>query len=331
MNSKEIIYANLERCNPTRPGLTFDNNRINDINYGNPGTPKGCVQKRWVEGQYEYYDDMWGNIWRRMTDGCASGEIFKPVIEDWSQLKDDKMPQYDLEETANSFRKGFVNGEDKFKVAGMPGWIFTSSRYLRKMEIYLMDMLLYPEELKQLHEKVAGMCEQIIRAAGEAGAEGIFFCEDMGTQNGLLFSPALWQEYFGDLYHRLFGLAHECGMKVFMHSCGQNRQILEPLLQAGVDCFQFDQPTVYDMADLAQLLKKYKAGLWSPVDIQKILPTGDRQIIEKGVEDMFKHFEGGLIFRNYGDLKGIGVKEEWNNWAYEAILSHIKHNTLCSD
>jgi len=133
------------------------------------------------------------------------------------------------------------------------------------------------------------------------------------------------------LYCKLFGMAHECGLKVFMHSCGKNRQILEPLLLAGVDCFQFDQPTVYDMADLAQLLKKYKAGLWSPVDIQKILPTGDRQIIEKGVEDMFKHFEGCLIFRNYGDLKGIGVKEEWNNWAYEAILSHIKHNTLCSD
>ena len=324
MTSKEIIYANLEHRNPARAGLNFDNNRIDDMDISGPGVPKGYAQKRWLEGQYEYYDDMWGNIWRRMTDGCASGEIFKPVIEDWSQLKDYQMPQYDLEETANSFRKGFVSGEDKFKVAGMPGWIFTSSRYLRKMEIYLMDMLLYPEELKQLHEKVAGLFELTIRAAGKAGADSIFFCEDMGTQNGLLFSAALWQEYFGDLYRRLFGVAHECGLKVFMHSCGQNRQILEPLLQAGVDCFQFDQPTVYDLADLAQLLKKYKAALHSPIDIQKILPTGDRQKIEKGVEDMFKHFDGFVIFKNYPDLKGIGVKEEWDNWAYNDILSRIK-------
>ena len=324
MNSKEIIYANLEHRNPVRPGLTFDNNRIDDMCWGGPGSPKGYTQKRWIEGQYEYYDDMWGNIWARMIDGCAAGEIFKPAIEDWTQLKDYQIPQYDFDEMVKSMRQGFAESGDKFKMAGMPGWVFASSRYLRKMEIYLMDMLLYPEELKQLHEKVAGVYELVIRAAGEAKAEGIMFCEDMGTQNGLLFSPALWQEYFGDLYCNLFGLAHECGMKVFMHSCGQNRQILEPLLQAGVDCFQFDQPTVYDMADLAQLLKKYKAALWSPIDIQKIMPTGDRPIIEKGVDDMFKHFEGGLIFKNYPDLKGIGVKEEWDNWAYQAILRKIE-------
>ena len=331
MNSREIIYANLEHRNSPRPGLAFDNNRINDMDSFGVGLPKGYTPKRWIEGQYEYYDDMWGNVWARMTDGCDAGEIFKPAIEDWSQLKDYLPPQYDLDETVSAIRQGFVNGPDKFKLCWMPGWVFASSRYLRKMEVYLMDMLLYPEELKQLHAKIAVGFELLIRAAGKAGCDGIIFCEDMGTQNGLMFSPELWQEYFGELYCKLFGMAHECGLKVFMHSCGKNRQILEPLLLAGVDCFQFDQPTVYDMADLAQLLKKYKAGLWSPVDIQKILPTGDRQIIEKGVEDMFKHFEGGLIFRNYGDLKGIGVKEEWNNWAYEAILSHIKHNTLRSD
>ena len=35
-----------------------------------------------------------------------------------------------------------------------------------------MDLLLYPEELKKMHEKVAGLFEQLIRAAGEAKAEG---------------------------------------------------------------------------------------------------------------------------------------------------------------
>lgn len=324
MNSKEIIFANLGHCNPQRPGLTFDNGRIHDMVYASPGSPKGYAQKRWVEGQLEYYDDMWGNLWARMTEGCAAGEVHRPAIEDWAQLKDLKVPQYDFDETVANYRKEFLHKNDKFKLAGMPGWVFASSRYLRKMENYLMDMLLYPEEVRQLHEKVAGVFENVIRAAGKAGADGIFFCEDMGTQNGLLFSPQLWHEYFEELYCRLFGLAHECGLKVLMHSCGKNREILEPLLKAGVDCFQFDQPTVYDMNDLARLLKKHKAALWSPIDIQKILPTGNRQIIEKGVEEMLEHFEGFLILKNYGDLKGIGVDPEWDNWAYKAIIKHIK-------
>ncbi|MBM4458614.1 MAG: hypothetical protein FJ011_12730 [Chloroflexi bacterium] len=51
------------------------------------------------------------------------------------------------------------------------------------MEVYFADLALYPDELRRLHEIVAGVYEQKIRLAAEAGAEGIFFCEDMGTQN----------------------------------------------------------------------------------------------------------------------------------------------------
>jgi len=324
MNSKEIILSNLEHRGPSRPGLTFSDGRIYDMCGAGQALPKGYTKKRWTEGKFEYYDTMWGNIYRRMIDGSSLGEIFKPAIENWSQLSDYQVPKYDFKETVDAFRHSFRHGNDKFKYVSMSGWVFSASREIRKMEDYLMDILLYPEEVKRLHAKVAGVFETLIRAAGKAGADGILLYEDMGTQNGLLISPELWQKNFRDLYLRLFGIAHEYGMKVLMHSCGQNREILEPLLQVGVNCFQFDQPAAYDMDDLAQLLKKYKAALWSPIDIQKILPTGNRQVIEKGVEDMFKHFEGFLIFKNYPGLESIGVKPEWDNWAYEKILQKCK-------
>ena len=165
------------------------------------------------------------------------------------------------------------------------------------------------------------MYEQKIHAVGQLGADGIFFCEDMGTQNGLLFSPQMWREYFQKEYCRLFAIAHEYGMRIFMHSCGSNREILPDLLEAGVDCFQFDQPTFYDMPALAAVLKKHKSALWAPVDIQKIMPTGDREIIESGAREMVRIFRGGLICKNYPDLPGIGVQPEWDDWAYNAILS----------
>ncbi len=325
MNSREIIQANFNHAGP-RPGLTFSGEgRINDCVWGGLGSPRGYKLRRWVEGEFEYYDDIWGNIWHRAVNGCKGGEIFKPVLEDWSDLDKLVIPEYDFDAAVAEMKKAYATVPDNFRIAGMPGWIFAASRYLRKMEIYLMDMLLYPDELKVLHGKLAGFYEKIILAVADAGAEAITFAEDMGTQNGLLFSPKLWDEYFREIYTRLFGIAHEKGMKVMMHSCGQNREILEPLLKAGVDCFQFDQPAVYDQADLAGLLKRYSAVLWSPIDIQKILPTGDYEIIKKGVDDMFKHFDGFLIFKNYPDLPGIGVKAEWDQFAYEEILRHIKN------
>ncbi len=320
MNSRELIKALYAREKTPRPGMTYDRGLINDLVGGGPGNPIDYEQKRWVEGNFEYYDDIWGNVWSRMNDGCKVGEISKPALENWSQLDSLKLPEYDFDASVKAYSEEFAKHPDRFRIAGMSGWVFNNSRYLRKLEIYLMDMCLYPDELKVLHRKMADIFEQNIKAAGAAGADAIMFCEDMGTQNDLLFSPEMWDDYFKDLYTELFSLAHSCGMKVMMHSCGQNTKILERLLKAGVNCFQFDQPTIYDMQWLSGLLKKYNALLWSPVDIQKIMPTGDRKIIEAGVDEMLKYFDGMVIFKNYPDLPGIGVEEEWDDWVYNRVL-----------
>ena len=298
--------------------MTFDGDRISDM-VGRGLTPKGYVQRRWVEGQLEYYDDEWGNLWRRMKDGSAKGEVFKPAITDWSQLDDFRVPDYSHPDCAAAMNALFSQPTDKFRIAHIGGWIFDNARYLRKMEIYFCDMALYPQELKRLHRLVEGVYEFKIHQAGRAGADGIMIGEDMGTQTGLLFSPAMFREYFKDQYTRLMSIAHDYGMKVLMHSCGQNWAIVPDLLDAGVDAFQFDQPALYDMPRLAALLRERKAALWSPVDIQKILPTGDRALIEAGAREMYDIFQGGLICKNYPDLRGIGVEEEWDMWAYRAI------------
>jgi uroporphyrinogen decarboxylase len=215
----------------------------------------------------------------------------------------------------------FSQPTDKFKIAHIGGWVFDNARYLRKMEVYFTDMALYPEEVDRMHRMVGAVYEQKIHLAGKAGADGIMIGEDMGTQTGLLFSPAMFRSYFVDLYTRLLAIAHEYGMKVLMHSCGQNWSIVPDLLDVGVDVFQFDQPALYDMPKLAALLRERKAALWSPVDIQQILPTGDRARIEAGANEMYDLFEGGLICKNYPDLPGIGVEEEWDKWAYDAICA----------
>ena len=319
MNSREIILANINHENPPRCGLTFDRGRLTDM-IGCGLRPHGYTQKRWVDGKVEYYDDQWGNLWIRMREGSIKGEILTPVIEDWSQLDEMQTPDYSHPDCAVEMMALFAQPSDKFKLAHIGGWIFDNARYLRKMEIYFCDMAMYPDEVDRMHQIVAGVYEQKIHWAGKAGADGIMIGEDMGTQTGLLFSPKMFRHYFKDMYTRLMSIAHDYGMKVLMHSCGQNWSIVPDLLDAGVDVFQFDQPAVYDMPKLAALLKERKAALWSPVDIQKILPTGDRAFIEAGAREMVDIFEGGLICKNYGDLPGIGVEEEWDDWAYNAIL-----------
>jgi uroporphyrinogen decarboxylase len=318
MNSRDIIIANIEHTGAPRPGMTFSRGRLNDTLSAGL-RPHGYTQRRWTEGKLEYYDDEWGNLWMRMKEGAIKGEIFRPAITDWRQLPDLRLPDYSHPDCAAEMNALFSQPTDKYKLASIGGWVFDNARYLRKMEVYFADMALYPDEVCRMHEAVARVYEQKIHLAGRAGADGIVIGEDMGTQTGLLFSPKMFRFYFKEMYTRLLSLAHEYGMRVFMHSCGQNWAIVPDLLDAGVDVFQFDQPALYDMPRLAALLRERKAALWSPVDIQKILPTGDRQLIESGARYMIDVFEGGLICKNYPDLPGIGVQEEWDDWAYAAI------------
>ncbi len=327
MTSREIILANLRHTGPSRIGLSFSGDRRNDFLFAGPGQPANFEPKRWVEGQVEYYNDPWGNLWRRMKDGSQKGEICKPVLDDWRDLDTLQPPRANREEVRRRFADAFSeNPEDKFKLAFVGGWVFNDARYIRGMENYFMDMGLYPEELNRLHETIASYYEEIIRAAGEAGADGMFFGEDMGTQQGLLFSPDMFRTFFKDLYARLLGMAREYGMHVFEHSCGRNREILDDLLDCGVDCFQFDQPAIYDMGELAALFRKRRAALWSPVDIQKVLPTGDKDFIENETERMCRIFDGFLICKNYPDLPGIGVRPEWDDWAYRRICQYAGVN-----
>ncbi len=321
MTSREIILANLAHQNPDRPGFCFSQpGRKNDIFGTGLGSSETYEPMRKLVGDMEYYDDEWGNLWRRKVDGCAGGEVCEPALKDWKQLDSMKLPDYDNPKRYESVRAEFAKAGDMFRLASMPGWVFSTSRYLRKMEVYFVDLVEYREEIDRLHDRVTELYLKMIRLYAQNGAEGIAFCEDLGVQDRTLVSPSMWREIFRPHYLKLTGAAHECGLKVFMHSCGFNWALIDDLATAGIDCLQFDQPTLYDLPALAEKFRRHKVALFSPVDIQKVLPTGNRAFIESEAKRMVDTFRGFLICKNYGDLQGIGVKPEWDRWAYDALL-----------
>ena len=330
MTPREVIRKNAEFKAPDRIGLSFGRKieQRSDLVWGGGIKPKGFTQKRWIEGNFEYYDDAWGNLWYRVKDMGAGGEIFKPALESWDALKDLKIP--DFEGSDDYERMSKVFGEDKlsrYRVAPLPGFPFAICRYLRKMEIFLQDLVLERENVDRLHDIVAGVLEKIILRVGDTGADAVMFAEDWGIQDRLLIHPDMWREIYKPLYIRLCKAAHSKGMNVIMHSCGYNRLILEDLAEAGINVLQFDQPAVYGLEFLSDKLQELKVALYSPVDIQRVYPTGDKKKIQDEAVKMARLFfrgKGGFLAGTYGDLKGIGVKEEWEQWAYEAFLSCIK-------
>jgi hypothetical protein len=319
MTSREIIRQNIEYRCEGRIGFNFGGQgRRDDL------AMAGCAHKAptrtWEEGRIEYSTDIWGNVWHRFIDMSQNGEIFKPVLDDWAALDDLAFPVLDKPEYYAAARELAARDSERFRLGFMPGWPFAVCRYMRKMENYLVDLIAERERIDILHDRVATVLEKVIDGFGTAGLDGIFFCEDLGVQDRPLMSPTMWNDIFRPLYERLTARAHRHGMKVIQHSCGYNWELVDGLCEAGIDCLQFDQPAVYDQPALAAKLRKHGVGLYAPTDIQKVLPTGDRALIERETERLVKTFRGGLIAKNYPDLPGIGVKPEWDQWAYETFV-----------
>lgn len=318
LSPHDIILQNIEcRCEE-RIGLNFDRDRRND--FAGTGADHGFKAKVWVEGDVEYSTDMWGNVWHRFVGMSAGGEIFKPVLEDWSQLDSLQLPDLANPAAYEGARALGRSDTDRFKLGWMVGWPFATCRYMRKMEIYFMDLIEHRDHIDVLHDRVTSLFEAVIDRYGEAQLDGIMFCEDLGIQDRTLMGPDMWCEIYRPLYERLTSRAHRYGMKVIQHSCGYNWALVDALCDAGIDCLQFDQPAAYDLPALAAKLRQHKVGLYSPCDIQKVLPTGDRALIERESRRLAETFRGGFIAKNYPDLNGIGVKPEWDQWAYDEFL-----------
>ncbi len=320
MKARDVIIANIECLAPDRIGFQFGGNDDWRRDLTGATCDHGIQVRRWVEGDFEHYTDIWGNVWYRLQSLSQGGEIQRPVLEQWRDLDRLELPDLDNPAYYEQARRLGASDSDLFRVGWMPGWPFATCRYMRRMEVYFVDLLSERKHIDILHDRVTSLLEGVIDRFGEAGMDGIMFCEDLGVQDRLLMSPALWRDVFRPLYERLTARAHSHGMKVIQHSCGFNWELIDDLCEAGIDCLQFDQTVLYDMEGLAEKLRHHHVGLYSPCDIQQVMPTGDRAYIESETERLVQTFRSGFIAKNYGDLHGIGVEPEWDRWAYETFV-----------
>lgn len=319
MTPREVIRANLAREGACRIGMNFSGGRWNDMTGAPLGPVPGWEPRRWTEGGVEYYDDEWGNVWHRLVGMSRGGEVHTPAIRDWSQAAAYRMPDIANAERFRHAPEAFARAGDLYRLGGLPGFPFAICRYLRRMDNYLQDLALERANIDRLHGRVTDLLEEMICRWADAGADGVFFCEDWGVQNRLLVSPRMWRDVFRPLFSRLCGAARQRGLQVIMHSCGYVWDILDDLADVGVSAMQFDQPALYGLERLAAKLDGLGMALHAPVDIQAVLPTGDRQRIESDARRMVDLFGGGFIAKDYPDLHGIGVEAEWDAWAYDVF------------
>jgi hypothetical protein len=234
-----------------------------------------------------------------------------------------ELPEIDKEAEAKSDAEGFLES-DKYILTGLPFALFSSLRDCRHMENALMDTALEPDNTRLFLDKIIGLAITIVDKAHKKGVDGVMMADDLGTQINLFFSPESFRGIFKPYYKKLADEIHNRGMDFFLHSCGRVYDIVGDLVEAGVDVFQFDQPELSG-SDLWAREYGRQAVFYCPVDIQKIMNTGNRQLIEQGALGMvncFKGCGGSLIAKDYPSWADIDVKDEWAQWARDIIIAN---------
>jgi uroporphyrinogen decarboxylase len=76
----------------------------------------------------------------------------------------------------------------------------------------------------------------------EAGIDGVAIGQDYGFNSGPFVSPATFAKVYAPALKRRCKTLREMGVPCLFHACGNNRLILDQMVEAGIDAYQAIQP-----------------------------------------------------------------------------------------
>jgi len=337
MNAKQRIRAILNQQPHDRLGWDFLDARYKDIVFV-PGPrfvrPEAEGLEDWghheallrrVPGFHgEVRMDHFGNIIGRL-EGKTKGECIRGALQDgWEKLDDYRFPAFDTEDYARRLAPRDFAHSESYALAGWSIAIFSVLRDMRLMSNALVDTIEEPEYVGVFLKKLLDFAMPLLDVLAQNGADGIMIADDWGTQIAPFINPRSFGELFQPAYARLAEACHEHGLDLVVHSCGCVYPLVNMMVEAGVNGFQFDQPELTGSQIWAEEFGR-RAAFYCPVDIQKVLSTGDRALIENTALAMCETFRangGNLICKDYPSYGDIGVEPEWARWAMDVIVGH---------
>jgi uroporphyrinogen decarboxylase len=174
---------------------------------------------------------------------------------------------------------------DRVRVGGLWTGILGDSYRMLGFQNFLCTLAADPDLAHALVDRMTEMYLALHAAYFEAlkGRLDVwFFGNDFGSQDPLLFSTAMWDDFFFENVRRLTALAHGYGLKVMMHSCGAIAPLIPLLIEAGVDILKPVQPQSMDFADLHA---KYgdRLSFSGTIGTQRLMPYGTPEEIRAEV------------------------------------------------
>jgi uroporphyrinogen decarboxylase len=176
--------------------------------------------------------DFWGNAY--------PGHFGLSNCDNISSLENHNWPKVSDFDFSNVYREAkAIQGQDMVVAAGHLGLGYQMHNMLRGNEKALFD-LCNPDYMQVYTKYISNFTIRYIESllrAGRGLIDVVRADDDIGTMDRLMISPDMWRKYYKPLWKKAFDIVHKYGAKVWFHSCGHIRPLLEDLVEIGVDCW----------------------------------------------------------------------------------------------
>jgi uroporphyrinogen decarboxylase len=320
MSSYEVVRRAIEFDCPDRLPVCFDELGINDVagvRWNQIGTGDNNLRET---------VDEWGCTWAR-TEVANMGQVKGHPLADWGAVADYRWPDGDDPAFYSGMEARFAGTEGKYIQTGIFMLLFERMHTLHGFENTLRDLYIDRERMEMLADRIVEFDLAIIRNTAKrfpGRIHGFGFSDDWGTERALFINPALWDEFFKPRYKRIFDAAHAAGWHVWMHSCGKVNDIIEGLIEVGLNVINLQQPRALGIEEVGRRFRG-RIAFSSLCDIQHTLPfKGDKEIREEA-KLLLEHWatpRGGFIASDYGDGRAIGVGTDKKKVMFDAFMQY---------
>ena len=279
----ELTADLMKRCNvdseeALMQRLHVDFRRVREV-YAGPELETGAGDRR---------KSYWG-VWR---DGSYYGQpVSHPLagVESVEEVEAYAWPSPDWFDFSH-LREQCQAWQEYALIGGPWVVVFTDATELVGMAEFFMKMITHPDVMKAIIQKVSDFYYAMaVRFFDECAdlLDIFFFGDDLGSQQGLLISPAMWDEFLKPHFVRFLQLGQQTGLKTMFHSCGAVRDLIGPMTGLGLDALNPIQRGARGM-DLPQLKQEYgdRLTFHGAIDHQQILPFGSVDAVRSEVREV---------------------------------------------
>ena len=182
--------------------------------------------------------------------------------------------------------------------------LFEWGTFLRRIDNFLMDLVLNPVEVERLLDALMEIhldtLEKVCDAVGDM-ADILRFGDDLGMDTGPFMSPQVYRKLFKPRHTILCDYVKtHSQMHTFLHSCGSIYRLLPDLIEAGYDIINPVQINTRDM-EPERLKKEFGQDItfWGGgADTRHVLNRATPSDVKAHVKELLDVFApgGGFVF-----------------------------------